>query len=330
MTTKQDLLRSSIIIDGQLGFEESMPWSFKDKWDLVNQYKDSGFTAITLSVANEENSFEEAISYLAQIRSYVASNADKYVIATTQEDILKAKAENKIALRLMFQGTNPIGKKLELLETFKQLGVSSMLIAYNIQTPIGSGVIEQQDNGLSFLGQNFISEMNKLDLILDGSHAGYETSMDALKLSQKPMVFSHSGVYGVAPHVRNIKDEQILALAKNGGVIGINGLGLLLGDANAGIDKYVQHIDYVKKLVGIRHISIGLDNLYFADQFADFMQQQKVSHPSAYSSQVMDATTWKYIKPQNITDIIEALLDNSYTELEIQAILGQNILRIMK
>lgn len=330
MITKQNILKDSIIIDGQLGFEESMPWSFKDKWELVNQYKNAGFTAVTLSVANEETSFEEAISYLSKIRAHILSNTDKYLIATTKNDIMKAKFENKIALRLMFQGTNPIGKKLELLETFKCLGLSSMLLAYNIQTPIGSGVIEKKDNGLSLLGQNLVTEMNKLNLIIDGSHAGYQTSMDAMVLTQKPMVFSHSGTYEIAPHVRNLTNEQILALAKTDGVIGINGLGLLLGDENASIEKYLQHINHIKELVGIRHIGIGLDNLYFADQFTEFMQQQKVSHPSAYASQVINATTWKYIKPENIANIIEALLDNHYNVSEIEAILGKNILRIME
>ena len=125
-------------------------------------------------------------------------------------------------------------------------------------------------------------------MIIDGSHAGIKTSMDALKLTTAPFVFSHSGVYGIEPHVRNVHDEQIKAVAKNGGVIGINGLGLLLGDANASVAKFVDHIDYITNLVGSQYVAIGIDNLDFADQFAEFMRKQNVTHPQAYANKVSD------------------------------------------
>jgi membrane dipeptidase len=194
---------------------------------------------------------------------------------------------------------------------------------------MGDGIIEENDSGLSHLGKKFVAEMNRLGMIIDGSHAGPKTSMDALMLTTKPFVFSHSGVYKIAPHARNIRDEQIKAVAKSGGVIDINGLGLLLGDTNASIEKYVDHIDYIIQLVDAQHVGIGLDNLYFADQFAEFMEKQSITHPQACASIVNDATTWKCLQPEDIVSIIELLLQRGYSELDIKAILGENILRLM-
>ena len=325
----KSIYQEAIIIDGQLAFEVDMPWEFSKKWDLVDRYAKAGFTGITLSLANEETSTEKTLEYLAKIRKYIFSHSDKYILAKTKEDILRAKKENKIALRLMFQGTGPIGKNLDLLEIFYTLGITSLLLAYNIRTPLGDGVIEENDSGLSHLGKKFVSEMNRLGIIINGSHAGFKTSMDALNLTTKPFVFSHSGIYKIAPHVRNVHDEQIKAVAKSGGVIGINGLGLLLGDTNASIEKYVDHIDYITRLVGAQYVGIGLDNLYFSDQFAEFMENQSITHPQAYANIVTDATTWKCLQPEDIISVIEVLLQRGYSESDIKAILGENILRLM-
>lgn len=325
----KEIFQSAVVVDGQLGFEPAMPWIFAEKWSLVDRYKKAGFHALTLSVANEESSLEETLEYVAQIRKHIFQNAEKYILAKFSEDILRAKKENKIALRLMFQGTSPIGKNLDLLETFRELGISSLILAYNIRTPIGDGVIEERDSGLSFLGKKFIAEMNRLGMIIDGAHAGYQTTMDALKLTKLPMVISHSGAYRIHPHVRNAHDEQIKAIAKTGGVIGVNGIGVLLGDPNASIEKYVDHIDYIAKLIGARHVSIGLDNLYFADQFDQFMQNQQITHPEAYAKKTGNRGDWKCLQPEDIISVVELLIQRGYSKQDIKGILGENILRLM-
>lgn len=325
----KNLLQESIVIDGQLGFEETMPWSFEEKWKLVDRYAKAGFTALTLSIANEETNTLDALEYLAKIRKHIFENSDKYLLATSQADIYEAKRNRKIALRLMFQGTHPIGKNLELLEVFHALGVTSLLLAYNIRTPMGDGVIEQNDAGLSYLGKQLVTEMNRLSMIIDGSHAGQKTSYDALKLTNSPMVFSHSGVYAIYPHIRNVTDAQIDAIADTGGVIGVNGLGLLLGDPEAKIEKFVEHIDYIKNRVGAQHVALGLDCLYFSDKFPKFLQSQKITHPQAYATQTIAATTWKYIEPEDLTAIVDLMLRKNYSTQEISAILGGNIMRLM-
>lgn len=324
------IFNDAVIIDGQLGFETAMPWTFTEKWQLVDRYKKAGFHALTLSIANEESTTEKTLEYLAQIRKHIFSHPEKYILAKTQKDILRAKKENKIALRLMFQGTSPIGKNLDLLEIFRELGIGSLVLAYNIRTPMGDGVIEEKDSGLSHLGKKFIAEMNRLGMIIDTAHSGYQTTMDATRLTKSPMVISHSGAYGIHPHVRNVHDEQIKAIAKTDGVIGVNGIGILLGDPNASIEKYIDHIDYIAKLVGARHVSIGLDNLYFADQFDEFMQNQKISHPEAYANKAGNRSDWKCLQPEEIISVVELLVQRGYSDEDIKGILGGNILRMMQ
>ena len=323
------IFHDAIVIDGQLGFEVAMPWTFTEKWALVDRYKEAGFHGLTLSIANEESTTEKTLEYLAQIRKHIFQNPEKYVIANTKDDILRAKKENKIALRLMFQGTSPIGKNLDLLEIFRELGISSLVLAYNIRTPMGDGVIEEKDSGLSHLGKKLVAEMNKLGMIVDGAHAGFQTTMDAAELTKSPMVISHSGAYGIHPHVRNVHDEQIKAVVKTGGVIGVNGIGILLGDPQASVEQYVTHIDYIVKLVGAKHVSIGLDNLYFADHFDQFMQNQQITHPEAYANKAGTRSDWKCLQPEDIIFVVELLIQRGYSNEDIGGILGGNILRLM-
>jgi membrane dipeptidase len=98
------IFNDAIVIDGQLGFEVAMPWTVTEKWSLVDRYKKAGFHGLTLSIANEESTTEKTLEYLAQIRKHIFQNPEKYILAKTKDDILRAKKENKIALRLMFQG----------------------------------------------------------------------------------------------------------------------------------------------------------------------------------------------------------------------------------
>src|SRR5476649_1365579 len=93
------ILQEAVVIDGQLGFEVAMPWTFSEKWLLVDRYKKAGFHALTLSIANEESTTEKTLEYLAQIRKHIFQHPEKYILAKSAEDVLRAKQENKIALR---------------------------------------------------------------------------------------------------------------------------------------------------------------------------------------------------------------------------------------
>lgn len=323
------IYQDSIVIDGHFAIELAMPGSLIEKFKFVDQYMDAGVTSVTLSLANDESKLEETLAYLAKVRQYIFSHPEKYILALSAADIKKAKQTNKLAIRLMLQGAGPLAMNVNFAEIFFSLGISSMIIAYNIRTAMGDGCIEKNDAGLSFLGEALIHEMNKVGMIIDGAHSSVKTIMDSISVSQLPVVISHACAYGINPLPRNIKDEQIIAIAKSGGVIGVNGIGLLLGDDAASIKKYVDHIDYIVNLVGASHVGIGLDQLYFADRFTEFMVNQPITNPSAYGKMV-DINRIKSIKPAQLINIVEELLERNYADKNIQAILGENILRVIE
>jgi membrane dipeptidase len=326
----QQIYQEAIVIDGHFAIELAMPGTLEEKWALVDSYAAAGVTCVSLSLANDENKFEDVLAYLALIRKHIFSHPDKYILAMTTADILQAKKENKLAIRLMFQGAaTPLALNLNFAEIYLQLGISSLVIAYNVRTYMGDGCIEEVDAGISHLGKRLIQEMNKLGMIIDGAHSGMKTIMDSIAASKLPVIISHACAYAINPIPRNIRDEQIKAIAKSGGIIGINGIGLLLGDKNASIKKYVDHIDYIVNLVGIPYVGIGLDNFYFGDRFGEFMKNQPITNPAAYGKMV-DASMFTCIKPAQIVDIVEELLQRRYSVNDVKAILGENFLRVIE
>ena len=149
-----------------------------------------------------------------------------------------------------------------------------------------------------------------------------------MEISTKPVIFSHSNVYALHPHPRNLTDDQIKAAAATGGFIGINGNGPLLGDDSASIEKFVDHMEYVIQLVGDDHVGLGTDLVYFPEIFDYFLKKNAAVYPSNYG--IKSIKQWKSVQPEQIIDIVKELQQRGYGDQTIQKILGCNYLRVIK
>lgn len=319
----KNIIKQSIITDMALGFEPEI--EVPHKWDLLDRYRQSGFNYVGLAIAGEFTSLEAAIRYIARHRAKIQSESNQYIFVENAQDILTAKQKNKLGLGFWLQGSNPLANDINMVETYYRLGVRSILLSYNTRNALGDGIVEKVDGGLSKLGFKIVDEMNRVGMLIDLSHGGIKTSLDAIEASNDPVIFSHSNAYGVAPHLRNLKDEQIIAIAKKGGIIGINGTSLLLGSEKSTSEKIADHIEYITNLVGSDHISLGLDFIYFHDILALFYEKAgEVFYPKGYVSGFMDS-----FQPENLNELILTLLKRGFTELAIKNILGGNYLRVI-
>lgn len=318
------LKQECIITDLTLGFEPEIEVSHK--WNVLDRYRQTGIHYLGLALAGEFTSLETAVRYIARHRAMIQEQPDKYIIVDHVEDIFRAKQTNKLALGFWLQGTAPLANDIHMIETYYRLGIRYMLLAYNTRNAIGDGIVEKNDAGLSQFGFKVIEEMNRVGMIVDLSHGGIKTSLEAIEASNDPVIFSHSNAYGVAPHIRNLTDEQIIAIAKKNGVIGINGSALLLGIEKACAKKLVDHISYMTDLVGkSEHIAIGLDLIYFHDILDLFYQKAGLmTYPKGY----MGSTD--SLQPEKLDNIIEELLVRGYSSVDIKNILGGNFLRLAK
>ena len=136
---------------------------------------------------------------------------------------LQQRGTSRSLPQFAFQGADAIETDIDLIDAYKTLGVGVMQLTYNEKNLLGDGCEVPVDEGLTPFGRDAIARMNAARVVVDCSHTGYRTTMQAIEVSAAPVIFSHANPYGVHPSPRNIKDDQIQAAAATGGVIGVAG-----------------------------------------------------------------------------------------------------------
>ena len=147
-----------------------------------------------------------------------------------------------------------------MVDVYYRLGVRQMLFAYNRNNKAGGGC-HDEDIGLTPFGRDVIREMNRVGMLVDCSHSGHRTTMEAMEASTAPVIFSHSNARRLCDHERNIRDDQIKGCAATGGVIAVTGVGRFLGPRGPVVEHLVEHIDYMVELVGPAHVGLGMDSV---------------------------------------------------------------------
>ena len=168
---------------------------------------------------NYPSNFTDCCKAIHQYYLLEETLPDKVIIAAKSSDIERARQEGKLAVIMSTQGAFCFEQDLRYISLLNRLGLKIVQLTYNQQCHIGSGAFEAHDSGLTRFGQQCIYEMNRVGMLIDLSHVGRRTYLDAIETSADPVILSHSSCYDVAKHTRNANDEQIKALAAKGGVI---------------------------------------------------------------------------------------------------------------
>ena len=285
--------------------------------------KTSGFDVVSLTLGGDRTKMPDAIKKIAEERAYFLAHSDDYVLVEAAEDIERAKREDKLGIIFHFQGSNPVNYDINMVATYYQLGIRHMLMAYNLRNAVGDGCKERTNEGLSRFGVQLVEEMNRVGMVVDCTHTGHKTTMEVMDVSKAPVVFSHSNPNALKDHPRNIADDQIKACAKTGGVMGVNGVGIFLGDNDNSTENQIRHVDYLVQMVGPDHVGFG----------NDLMFDPSNSSPSAWNPPAPGDVPWpdiKYVQPEQMPAFTEGLLKQGYKDADIANILGGNWVRIAK
>lgn len=232
------------------------------------------------------------------------ADAKDILIAKSAQDILNAKSQNKLAAILVIENSDGTEGSLNVLHMLYHMGVRAIGLTHNISSWAADGNAETRTKGgLTTYGVSLIKEMNHLGMLVDVSHISEPGFWDVIDTTTKPIIASHSNAKAICDHPRNLTDEQIKAIAQNGGSIGVTFVPSFI-DANAPtFEKLIDHIDHIAQLVGPDHIGIG----------SDF---------DGGGTLVKDATEFP--------KFTEAFLSRNYSEEDTLKILGGNHLRVLK
>ena len=259
LAEKADALhRSAIVIDAMFG-EANTAVGVTEPPDEMG-----GLTAavITLAGPRAHHDLTYTIREIVRQMDYIDFYADRLLLVRSVEDIQRAKNERKLGLVFNFQGISPIGTDLTLVRAYHELGVRSMQLTYMEHSLAGSGCFEREDRGLTSFGRQLIRAMERVGILLDLSHVGRRTSLDALAFAKRPVVFSHCNPAALFDVPRNITDEEIRACASTGGIVGLTPTCNRIAPKTAPrptISDFVDHIVYVADLVGVDHVGVASD-----------------------------------------------------------------------
>ena len=214
----------------------------------------------------DDTSLLNATAYAVERLSKVTGQAEKYSdrmgIARTPDDLWRLKHEGKKAIFLGIENGYAIGKDLNNIQKFKNLGVSYITLCHNGDNDIcDSAAGNAEWGGLSPFGIDVVTEMNRLGIMIDISHAAESTFYDVLKHSAKPVIASHSSARALCNHRRNLDDDQIRALAAQGGVVQVCLYKEFLNKEaeKASLTDAIRHICHIVDIAGIDHVGIGSD-----------------------------------------------------------------------
>jgi membrane dipeptidase len=226
------------------------------------------FTSIWLSNQQAEmNALGHAMDEMNDVFRIADRSEGRFRVCRTVLEVRQAFEDGAFASVFMFEGADPISWSLKELRVFYEAGLRCLALCWSRSTIFAHGVLfgpRQVEGGLTEVGRELVQECNSLGIILDVSHINPAGFYDVLKESTKPVIATHSSVKAISPHVRNLDDDQIRALAGQGGTIGINFSNRFLRPdmephADTQLDLVLRHFEHVIDLVGDGHVSFGTD-----------------------------------------------------------------------
>ena len=308
----QRILTLDTHCDTPMWFPKNVDFCSRDNQVLVDLHKmTEGHQDATIMVAYLPQPTDHPKAYadtiFDKIEAIVAENNRYIALARTPDDLWRNKHLGKKSIMLGIENGHALDGKIENLYHFAERGIVYMTLCHNGDNDIcDSARGSQTHNGVSAFGKQVISEMNRLGIMVDLSHAHEKSFYDALEMSRQPIVCSHSSCRALCDHPRNLTDDQMRALAAKGGVMQVTLYnGFLVKDGQATIEDAMRHLDHAISVMGIDHVGLGTD--FDGDGGICGL---------ASSSELLNFT--------------RQLLERQFSEQDIQKIWGGNFLRVMQ
>lgn len=359
------LHRSALVIDGH----NDLPWQFREKADLsfrkidirkiqkglhtdLPRLRKGGVGAqfwaayVPASTRKSGEAVRQTLEQIDVIHRMVRAYPDDLEMALTADDILRIHKKGKIASLIGVEGGHSIDNSLGVLRTYYTLGVRYMTLTHSETLDWADSATDKpRNNGLSPFGEQVVREMNRLGMLVDISHVSADTMRHVLRVTRAPIIASHSSAFALANHPRNVPDDVLRLVKKNGGVVMVNFYsGFIVPEAaramkdmfeqaralkkryprekefqaalevwvkehpipRGSVHDVVDHIEHIIKVAGADHVGLGSD----------------FDGINSTPRQLEDVSCFPYITQE--------LLNRGHGKEEIRKILGGNLLRVLR
>lgn len=248
------------------------------------------------------------------------------VLCTSYNDIVKAKEEGKVGFIIGMEGSEPLGRDIQLIRIFHDLGLRVLGLTHALRTYLADGSPltpkrTGQEGGLTDIGIDFLERAQEMRIIIDISHLNDPGFWDTMKFSKAPLIASHSNCRSLLDHPRNLTDEQIKAVADTDGVIGVNACSLFVESKS--LDSLLDHIDHLVKVGGIEHTGLGPD---FNDYLIKYLSEGERARLPLDGLMPVNG----FAMDGDFTTMKTGLSSRGYSEEDIELIMGENFIRVFK
>jgi len=301
-------------------------WS-REIFEINNQAK---LDAVHATICYHED-FDELQENIENWNIFFQKNSDLIFQGKKSQDIKKAKSENKTAIFYGLQNCSPIEDNIHYVEVLKNSGVLFMQLTYNNQSLLATGCYESRDSGITRMGREVIKEMNRVGMIVDMSHSAELSTLEAIEISQRPIVVSHANPLFWHKGLRNKSDTVLKALNDSGGMIGFSLYPHHLKDStNCTLDSFCEMIAETTKRISVKQIGIGSDLcIRHPDSIVDWMRNgtwtktKDFGEGSVNNAGFPPQPSW-FEDARGFDNLEQGLLKVGFSEEETHDILGNN------
>jgi len=313
--------RNMIIIDG-LEADECDP-------EVFMEWRKGGVTCVHATCMNYTfDNTRDALFALTRWRKAFRNYPELVKPVTRAREILEAQKEGRTAVLLGFQNTLPLEDDLGLVEIFYELGIRFIQMSYNHQGLAGSGCQEPVDTGLSLYGKRIVKEMNRLKMVVDLSHCGVKTTMDAIEHSTMPVAVTHSNSASFGSEfelTHRLKSDEIMkALAAKGGMFGMVLFPAMLpGGMKCTLSRFCDLIEHTVSIIGINHVGLGTDFVWRRP--LSYIKQVRTGRSTFDWAPVVPPVWPDWMRtPADFPRIADELARRKWSDRDIEAYMGRN------
>ncbi len=297
--------------------------------DYLPSMKAGGIDAVLMALYVDDTFLPEmALREALDMVSHLYQEAEEcpdLAICRNYQEMARAKAAGRVALILSMEGVEPLLGDIDLLYVFHELGLRCLSLTHSRVNAAADGApygrADGRGRGISDFGQKVVELAEALGIIIDLSHLNEAGFWDVLDVATKPVILSHSNARSIWPSLRNVSDEQILAVAKTGGITGIATPNLMVHEETPEVETFIDHIHYVASLAGASHVGLGFDFCDYLTPHLSGADRRRV--PPFFSVRGLS----DYSQAPTIPKMLRA---QGYGDEDVVGILGGNFLRVFR
>ena len=302
------------------------------KWsrEVFKINREAGLDAVHVTVVYHED-YDEFLAKVKEWDKHFQENSDLIFLGKSHEDIERAKLEKKTAIFFGFQNCSPIEDDIGLVEKIYENGCRFMQLTYNNQSLLATGCYEKNDSGVTNFGKEAIREMNRLGIVIDMSHSGEKSTLDAIEISDKPIAITHANPNFWYKALRNKSDQLLKTLSESGGMLGLSLYSHhLKNGSDCTLDSFCEMAAKTCELMGVKNVGIGSDLcLNQPDSIVEWMRNgtwaknKNYGEGSKKKPGFPKQPDW-FIDARGFKNLEEGLKKVGFNEVEVNNILGNN------